>query len=111
MNVIGDDALLDGKCRGPPQRHVLADGRDHFLDVRFDRVLGARIRCREELLQIALRRRGESRDIAHECLELLVACDEVRFGVHLDNGAFPAFGNNADEAIGGNAARFLRGLR
>ena len=47
---------------------------------------------------------------ADEVLELVVAGDEVRLGVDLDERALRARGGDADQALGGDAVRLLLGL-
>jgi hypothetical protein len=98
------------RCRAA-HRHVLADRRDHLLDVVFDRRLPARVGRGEQLCEIALRLGGERGDLRHHVLELLVARDEVGLGVHLDHRAGIARGVDADQTFGGDAPGLLGSLR
>ncbi len=50
-------------------------------------------------------------DELHQALEVVVAGDEVRLRVDLDHGGLGALGEDADKALGGDAAGLLGGLR
>ena len=110
MNILSDDAMRNMHDRGAPQRHVFADRRDQVGDGLANRpaarIMGAldRLDVGQPLLD------GDQRDGARQRLKLLVAGDEIGLGIDLDDDAVMAMHGDGDEALGGDAARFLGGL-
>ena len=65
---------------------------------------------RQQLFDVAAFFQRDVGGAFDEVLELIVAGDEVGFGIDFDQRAGIAADGNADQAFGGDAAGFLRGL-
>ena len=109
VDVVRDDAGADRKRCSAAQRHVLADGRNRISDRGLDG--DAADFRRLDLLDVIAGVERDLRDHLHEALKLIVTRDEVGLRVEFDHGAFGACRNNADQALGGDAAGLLGGLR
>ena len=107
MNIGSNHARRDCKGRRTAKRHVLADRRYQKFDLAFNVVAGAERRF-GKLADIATRAQRQLGDFGNKTLELLVARDEVCFGVDLDDRAPTAVTGYTDKAFGGRAAGLLR---
>ena len=111
VHVLGDEAVADRHGGRAAHAHVLADGGHHLLDVVGHRHRLAGIGQRQQLVEVAAGLRRQRGDVAHHVLELLVAGDEVGLRVDLDHRPRLVLGGDADQALGGDAAGLVGGLR
>ena len=111
MHIGRDHALGDLELRDAAQGHVLADRGDELLQA----VLHGGRRAGEvrglERFDGAVAHQGDLGGLADEGLELVVAGDEVGLGVDLEDRRRCARRLDGDEALGGDAAGLLGGLR
>ena len=108
VHVAGNRPFAHRKLSRAAQVHVLADGRDGVGDRGRDGLT----RCEFGTGQ-SLHRDGlidsQSGDAGDQLLELLVARDEIGFGVNLDGGGAGAVGRDADQALCRDAAGLFGG--
>ena len=101
VRIAGDDALADRKLGRAAQRHVLADLGDGVGNGVGDGD-GAGF-CRQDFVDVGTDAERDAGDHLHQTLEQIVAGDEIRLGIHLDDDAFAGADGNADQAFGGDA--------
>jgi hypothetical protein len=99
--------LIDGENGRAPERHVLADRGDGVRDGVLHRPAARRQIGAEHGLELAVRVQRRFRDGPDEALELLVARNEVGFGVELDHGRAVAALGHGDEAFRSDPAGLL----
>ncbi len=111
VHVMADSAFGHSQPLRAAQRHVLANGRDRVAD-RVTHRAAARIGCAEHNRGVDIGRVAE-RDrehAAHQRLEVIVAGDEVGFGIDLDKDADIVLDGNAHEPLGGHPPALLGGF-
>ncbi len=108
MDVLSDRAFGHAQPLDAAERHVLADRRDGVGD-RLRHRGAARVVRAEHRLGVDGGRLVERdrQDAAHQSLKVVVARDEIRLGIHLDDHADEILDRDADEAVGGHAAALL----
>ena len=111
VDIGRDHALGHFELGDPAQGHVLADGGDELLQT----VLHGGLRTGEvsglERLDGAVAHQADLGGFANEGLELVVAGNEVRLGIHLENRRGVTGGLHRHKALGRHAASLLRCLR
>ena len=108
MHVMADDAMGDMQALRAAQGDVLADRRDGVGDRVGDRAAAGIMRALDRLgLDAGALVERDREDAAHQRLEIVVAGDEIGFGIDLDDDAEIGLHRHADEAVGGDAAALL----
>ena len=111
MHIMANRAFGHAKTLRAAQRHVFADGGDGVGDRLADRaaawIVGAEHLRRVDIGRMVERDREHA---AHQRLEVVVAGDEVGFGIDLDNDADIVLDGDADKAFGRNAPALLGGF-
>ena len=110
VDITADDPVRDLDGSGTAQVHVLADLGDGVGQFARNRTARTGIRHLAEHVDIATGLGGQSGDVFHERLELLVPRHEIGLGIDLDDRALGAVDRDADQPLGGDAAGLLRGL-
>ena len=108
---MADRAFGHSEALRATQRHVFTDGGDGVGD-RLSHRAAARVMRAEHLRRVDVGRMVERdrKHAAHDRLEVIVAGDEIGFGIHLDNDADIVLDGDADKAFGRNPPALLGGF-
>ena len=108
VHVMADRAFGHSEALRATQRHVFTNGGDGVGD-RLSHRAAARVMRAEHLRRVDVGRvvERDREHAAHHRLEVIVAGDEVGFGIDLDNDADVVLDGDADKAFGRNPPALL----
>ena len=109
MNIIADNAFIDGNHLGTAQIHILADFGNHVGQTFFKGFAAFRAVKFFHFADIAVFHQSNGCGVFNIFLKNFVFGNEVGFGVDFDNGAFITVNGNGNQTFGSNAAGFFSG--